>query len=176
MRLLPRAVMCVFLVVLASGLSAGTTVFSAAAPSPTILPTDAWTPTDVEEALVQRTNADRALFGLLPLEDDPALLAIARERAASQLGEAPLTHNDADGRSSLAQLFDAAGIQYVIGGENLARWDVTDPELIDHIEQALMASPTHRENILRPQFTRIAIGVASSGRQIVFAETYRAVD
>jgi uncharacterized protein YkwD len=45
----------------------------------------------------------------------------------------------------------------------------------ERVEQALMRSPSHRQNILEPTFNRIAIGAAtdSSGR-VVFAQIFRA--
>jgi uncharacterized protein YkwD len=130
----------------------------------------------VEHALLERTNLDRVRFGLKPLDDDPGVLPLARARAASQLGEPSLSHLDAGGEMALARLFQRDGAQYTLAGENLARWDLSDPDLIEHVEAAFMASPSHRENILAPEFSRLAVGVAARSTEIVFAEAYRAVD
>jgi uncharacterized protein YkwD len=51
-----------------------------------------------------------------------------------------------------------AGIIYSRAGENLAYAQST---AVAH--RALMDSPGHRENILRPEFTRIGIGVINAG-------------
>ena len=52
----------------------------------------------------------------------------------------------------------AAGITYTRAGENLAY-----AQSVAVAHRALMDSPGHRENILRPEFTRIGIGVINAG-------------
>ena len=43
------------------------------------------------------------------------------------------------------------------------------------VHQALMASPTHRANILESRFSRLAVGGTSDAQgQLVFAEIFRA--
>jgi len=58
--------------------------------------------------------------------------------------------------------------------KNLARSSVTDPTVTRRIEEALMKSPKHRDNILEPTFSRVSIGTATDASgQITFAEVYR---
>jgi uncharacterized protein YkwD len=52
----------------------------------------------------------------------------------------------------------AAKITYTRAGENLA---YAHSVAVAH--RGLMDSPGHRENILRPEFTRVGIGVVSAG-------------
>jgi len=62
---------------------------------------------------------------------------------------------------SLGSPFDrlqAAKISYTRAGENLA---YARSVAIAH--RGLMESPGHRENILRPEFTKVAIGVIAAG-------------
>jgi uncharacterized protein YkwD len=129
----------------------------------------------LELALLELTNADRIANGLAPLELDLDLLEIARTRAATQLTLASLSHYDADGQLDFVRLLAEAGLDYLLAGENLARLMGLDPNVPERVEQALMASPTHRQNILDPTFNRIAIGAAmdDSGR-VVFAQIFRA--
>jgi uncharacterized protein YkwD len=128
----------------------------------------------VEQAMLDLTNSDRVANGLDPLEFDPETLAIARERATSQLGTPSLTHYDANGDLAFVQLLADAQIGYQLAGENLARAAAEDASVTDTVEQALMKSPTHRKNILERTFTRVAIGSASDGHgQISIAEVYR---
>jgi len=127
-----------------------------------------------EQSLLDLTNADRVANGLPPLIADPELMGIARQRALSQLGTAPLNHYDADGSLAFVQLLTSARVAYQLAGENLARAAATDASVTERIEQALMKSPTHRKNILEKGFTRVAIGVAlDDSGQITFAEIYR---
>jgi len=59
-------------------------------------------------------------------------------------------------------------------GENLARSKELGPNGIEHIEGALMKSPTHRKNILEERFSRAAIGMAADANgRVAFAEIFR---
>jgi len=128
----------------------------------------------VEQAMLDLTNADRVANGLDPLEFDPETLAIARTRAASQLGTPTLTHYDANGELAFVHLLADAKVGYQLAGENLARAGAADGTVTGRVEQALMKSPTHRRNILERTFTRVAIGSATDGQgQITIAEVYR---
>jgi uncharacterized protein YkwD len=127
-----------------------------------------------EQALLVLTNADRAANGLSPLESDPETLAIARQRAASQIGTPKLSHFDAAGDMAFVGLLAGAQVRYQLAGENLARANNNDPAVIERIEHALMQSPMHRKNILEQSFNRVSIGAATDGNgQITFAEVYR---
>jgi hypothetical protein len=64
-------------------------------------------------------------------------------------------HVSPDGKTPLDWL-KAAGYNYLNAGENL----VIDRDTSKEAVTAWMNSPEHRENILRPQFTEIGVGVA----------------
>ncbi|HEY3118269.1 MAG TPA: CAP domain-containing protein [Chloroflexota bacterium] len=127
-----------------------------------------------EQALLDLTNADRLSRGLIPVKFDPALLPIARARAQAQVGSSTLSHVDGSGALAFVGLLSQAGIQYRLAGENLARVSSSGVNAAQQAEPALMASPTHRANILEPTFRVAAMGMAvdSNGRT-VFAEIYR---
>jgi len=128
----------------------------------------------VEQTMLDLTNADRVANGLDPLEFDPETLAIARERAASQLGTPSLSHYDSNGDLAFVHLLADAHVGYQLAGENLARAAAADATITGRVEQALMTSPTHRRNILERTFTRVAIGSATDGQgQLTIAEVYR---
>ena len=128
----------------------------------------------VEQGLLDLTNADRQANGLEPLEFDPETLAIARERAASQLGTPALSHYDSSGELAFVRMLATAQLGYQLAGENLARASADDVAVTQRVEQALMTSPAHRKNILEQGFKRVAIGAATnSAGQITFAEVYR---
>jgi len=128
-----------------------------------------------EQALVDLTNADRSANGVAPLSLDTDLLAIARQRAETQLGPQQLDHYDASGQLIFAELLQQSNLTYSLAGENLARASAKDPNVTTSVEQALMKSPDHRKNILERTFHRVAIGAATdtSNNQIAFAEVYR---
>ena len=132
-----------------------------------------------EAALLARVNADRAAHGLRALELDPELVAPARARAAAQRPGEALTHAAPEVTSCAFQrLLKEAGVRYGVAGENLARPRVapaTDAaETAAAAQRALMASDTHRQNILDPAFDRMAVGAmrGADGR-IVFAQLFR---
>ena len=128
----------------------------------------------VEQALLELTNADRGANGLAPLDFDPETLAIARERAAAQLGQDNLSHYDEQGLLAFVQLLDNAVLKYGLAGENLARGTLGSEDIIERIELALMKSPTHRKNILEIRYVRAAIGAATDANgRIAFAEIFR---
>jgi uncharacterized protein YkwD len=128
----------------------------------------------LEQTLLDLTNADRAMNGLPALDFDGETLAIARQRAASQLGQNNLSHYDERGLLAFVRLLDAASLRYDLAGENLARSSSSGADLTQRIERALMQSPTHRKNILEKRFARASIGVASDADgRVAFAEIFR---
>lgn len=110
-----------------------------------------------ERQLVTLTNAERVAAGLAPLELDPRLVPVARAHATEMFRLRYFAHVSPVTGSPFDRLV-AAGISYSRAGENLAyaRSVVT-------AHRGLMDSPGHRENILRPEFTRIGVGVISAG-------------
>ncbi len=126
-------------------------------------------------ALFDATNSERVRNGLAPVEPDPSLGPVAAARAASQLGSVALSHRDADGQLIFAGLLAASGIEFALAGENLARVSRFDASTPHFVAEALLASPTHRKNILEPSFNRLAVGAASGpdGRT-AFAQIFRA--
>jgi uncharacterized protein YkwD len=128
----------------------------------------------VEQALLDKTNADRVAHGLPALDFDFETLDIARERASQQLGPGSLNHYDDQGALAFVKLLERSKLNYGLAGENLARSKDEGSDVIERIEDALMKSPTHRKNILEQRFSRAAIGMArdNDGR-IAFAEIFR---
>jgi uncharacterized protein YkwD len=128
-----------------------------------------------EQALLELTNADRITNGVPALDFDPATLAIARQRAASQLAPDNLTHFDEHGLLAFVRLLQESSLPYALAGENLARSSGSESaDLLPRIEQALMQSPTHRRNILDTRFSRAAIGMAvNPAGRVAFAEIFR---
>ena len=102
-------------------------------------------------------NQERANAGLAALALDPALTEVARRHSADMLARGYFAHTSPDGRDPAGRLA-AAGITYRIAGENLAL-----APTLQLAHTGLMNSPEHRENILRPDFGRVGIGILDGG-------------
>jgi uncharacterized protein YkwD len=130
---------------------------------------------DVEMALFQLTNADRARAGLPPVTFAPELLDIARQRASAQNANQALNHFDGAGDLAFVRLIADRGLSYRLIGENLARLtraEGVDPE---RAEALLMSDPAHRANILDPTYDRLAVGSATDGAgQLVLVQIFGA--
>ena len=128
-----------------------------------------------------RVNSGRRMFSRCPGESINARCATATDCAYARFSPArayviPAAFSRSKGEPAIGDSwlkyfghespvagspFDrlkAAGITYARAGENLAY-----AQSVAVAHRALMDSPGHRENILRPEFTRIGIGVISAG-------------
>src|SRR5260221_5212679 len=107
-------------------------------------------PSEVERL----TNVERAKNGLPAVTDNPVLDAAALAKGHDMLAKGYWAHVAPDGTQPWA-FFISAGYSYRYAGENLAR-DFSDA---NSAVNAWMASPTHRENMLSPNYKEIGIGV-----------------
>ncbi len=109
----------------------------------------------ISSSLVDMTNADRRAKTLGILSINPELTAAAQSKANDEAAKGYFAHTSPDGHNSW-YWFTQAGYHYKYAGENLAV-DFTDSK---DVENAWLASPTHRANILNPQYTEIGIATA----------------
>ncbi|MBU2158962.1 CAP domain-containing protein [Patescibacteria group bacterium] len=100
-------------------------------------------------------NEDREKNGVAALVPDELLAEAAQLKANDMAEKGYFSHVDPLGRAPWYWL-DQVGYSYTYAGENLAV-DFKDSE---DVEEAWMNSPTHRANIVKPQYTRIGIGTA----------------
>ena len=106
------------------------------------------------------TNQNRIDNGLSALTVNPLLTQAAQLKAEDMAQNSYYAHIGPDGKSPLYWL-TRVGYKYLNAGENLVIDRTTSEQAVD----AWMSSPDHRENILRPQFTEIGVGVASGQYQ-----------
>ncbi|MBC8446215.1 MAG: LysM peptidoglycan-binding domain-containing protein [Chloroflexi bacterium] len=117
-----------------------------------------WAPPTAEEIrqveleIIRLTNEARREHGLHELVEDPVLMDISRERAREIVSD--YSH---DG-------FPSAWERHGLGndrwhGENIGGAPALTPDAGRSAVLVWMGSPGHRENILRPEFTRIGVGV-----------------
>ena len=110
-----------------------------------------------ERQLFDLVNEERTQRGLDALVWDERLVPVARAHSQEMFTLKYFSHESPTSGSPFDRLKDAQ-ISYSRAGENLAY-----AQSITVAHRALMDSPGHRENILRPEFTRIGIGVINGG-------------
>lgn len=107
-------------------------------------------------------NAERAKESLSPLTLDYRLCLAAQVRAEEATKS--FSHIRPNGTRCFTVLAEA-GITYHSAGENLAGHFQTTEAAV----KAWMASPTHKENILSPKYSRIGMGYVAEGNyQAIF--------
>ncbi len=107
------------------------------------------------EELVRLTNEKRKEAGVAPLILNQELSSAAKAKASYMFEKNFWAHVAPDGTTPWYFIKDA-GYQYQYAGENLARGFNSAPDVVD----AWMASPSHRENLLSPNYKDIGFAVA----------------
>jgi hypothetical protein len=106
--------------------------------------------------LLRFTNEQRESHGLTALKLDPELSNAAAAKAQHMFHGNYWAHISPDGTTPWF-FIKKSGYEYLYAGENLARGYTTAPEVVD----AWMASPSHRENILSPQYNDVGFAIAT---------------
>jgi len=143
---------------------------------------------ELERAVHERINAERARHDLAPLTFDPALAAIARDHSENMLAEGFFSHTDPEGRDPTRRalaakypIFREVGEANRVGiGENIyscstfttsatvyhgdvkeVTYEWISPEqLVEKTVIGWMTSPGHRRNVLEPAYIHQGIGIA----------------
>lgn len=142
----------------------------------------------IERAVFEAANEARQRQGLSALGSDAALAQIARKHSARMAMAGFFAHRDDLGQQP-ADRAQADGYDYRRFGENLfkgALWDTrttrrsplgevsvayswhTPATLADEVVEGWLMSPSHRENLLSPDYARMGIGVATDDESEVF--------
>lgn len=106
------------------------------------------------EEVIRLTNIQRTNNGLSPLTSNSTLSQAALAKGNDMLAKGYWAHFAPDGTTPWI-FFLSFGYKYKYAGENLAR-DFSDAS---SAVNAWMNSPTHKENILNPNYKDIGIGV-----------------
>ncbi len=113
--------------------------------------------TDINvQQLVAGTNAKRAEAGLSPLTLNSTLSVAAANKAADMFAKNYWAHNSPIG-STPWDFITGAGYRYTVAGENLAKNFSTSGGVVD----AWMASPSHRENLLKAGYRDVGFAVVN---------------
>ena len=105
--------------------------------------------------LLALMNAERARAGVPALVLSPRISAVAQAFACEAAARRDIAHIASDG-SSLTERLRRGGISATMVAENNASFYRTPEQVM----AAWMASPHHRENILRPNARLVGIGQA----------------
>jgi uncharacterized protein YkwD len=118
-----------------------------------------------EKAILDLTNKERAKKKLAPLKPNAVLCRVARAHSANMAKQNQMNHV-LDGKNPAERTLEA-GYDYKHVGENLGE-SVGDPPPPAAVVRGWMNSQHHRDNILKPEFTEIGLGIARSGRGNVY--------
>lgn len=108
------------------------------------------------ERVIELTNQKRAELGLAPLTNNGLLNEVAKRKAADMFAFNYWAHTSPSGRDPWS-FFKEVGYKYIYAGENLAR-DFMDSE---GVVEAWMNSPSHRDNIVNPNYKEIGVAVVN---------------
>ena len=123
---------------------------------------------DLEQRMLDLVNQERAAAGLRPLAPDPELTEVARQHSTDMFARGYFAHDTPEGLSPFDRM-RAANVRFLTAGENLAL-----APTLSVAHTGLMNSPGHRENILRPQFGRVGIGIMDGGlRGLMISQEFR---
>jgi len=112
-------------------------------------------------------NGERANAGLSPVAIDGRLVDLARERSNDMMTRGYFSHTTPEGKM-VFDLLDARGIYSPYAGENLARSNAEDSQVVQLALSGFMNSPTHRKIVLSPHYTYLGIGQATSPEGIKY--------
>jgi len=128
-------------------------------------------PTVSATEVLNLINQDRQNEGLSPLELDPTLNLAAFAKAEDMLSKKYFNHIGPDGTEpwDFLKIF---GYKYSYAGENLAMGFMDAEEL----EKSWMSSPTHRANILSPNFSDVGLAIVERDNTTLVVQFFGSKD
>lgn len=113
--------------------------------------------TDIQtDKLLVLTNQKRVENGLGPLQIDNRLSNAASQKAADMFTNNYWAHNSPAGKTPW-DFINSSGYVYTVAGENLAKNFADSSGVVE----AWMNSPTHKENILRSEYSDVGFAVVN---------------
>lgn len=114
--------------------------------------------TSDEQEMLALINKERTANNLQPLQADSQATNVARIKSQDMIDNNYFSHNSPTYGSPFDML-KQFGVHYVAAGENIA-----GNSTLQAAHDALMNSPGHRANILKPEYTHIGIGIINGGQ------------
>lgn len=118
------------------------------------------------EEIFQLLNRSRVAAGQSPLAWSDALAGVGEDHATEMYLDGYFSHVS-PGTGTIGDRMQARGLTYRLAGENLAL--AATPDLV---HDGLMDSPGHRENILRPEFRRVGVGVVDGPLGLMVVQVF----
>ncbi len=140
---------------------------SRAASSQTVLSGTPVNFSSIEAQILSLINSTRASHGLSILSANQMLTDLARLRSSDMVSRNYFSHHSPDGKN-IKHLFNQYGVTYRNFGENLGNASPASYGSPNAFLNAWMNSPSHRDNMLRSNYTLIGVGVTDGGgRRVV---------
>jgi len=108
------------------------------------------------QKLYELTNSERQKYNLPPLNYNEKLASAAYQKALDMFAKNYWAHFGPNGETPWQFILNS-GYQYEYAGENLAKNFLFSQNVVS----AWMNSPTHRENILKKEYTDIGLAVVN---------------
>ena len=122
---------------------------------------------DYENQVAAMINNVRVENGLNAIAADGSLNAVAEIRSQDLLNRNYFSHYTPEG-TNVFDVMRSSGVSFRYSGENLAQSAPASAGTVEGFLNAWMNSPTHRDNILRAQYTKIGVSMAEiDSRRVV---------
>ena len=122
---------------------------------------------EYENAIAAMINNVRAANGINALAADNTLNSVAGIRSQDLIDRNYFSHYTPEGTNVFNVMKDN-GVSYSYAGENLAQSAPASAGTVEGFLNAWMNSQTHKDNILRAQYTRIGVSMAEiDSRRVV---------
>jgi uncharacterized protein YkwD len=112
-----------------------------------------------EAAMVKLLNADRTAVGLVPVQVDSRLMAIARARSNDMVAKGYFSHTQPDGRN-VFDILTAAHITWYTAGEIIAWNNYPIDSTTSAANRQWMGSPGHHAIIVSTSYNYVGVGLA----------------
>lgn len=131
-------------------------------------------PSALELEVLTRTNQERVARGLGPLEWDNLAAQVARAHGLDMLRRGYFAHVNPEGDSAADRLHKAGAVEVEVG-ENLAFYEnYPDPRIPAEAVRGWMNSPRHRDNLLKPDYTHLGVGLVRLGNRVMVVQNFLA--
>jgi uncharacterized protein YkwD len=117
--------------------------------------------------LFNAINSSRLQYGMPSLAADGCVTYLAQVRSNDLAANGYFAHESPSGQSAFT-LLDSYGIPSGWAGENLARNNYPTDQTVAVAIRDLMASPSHRENILNSHYSALGVAVTLDGTGIYY--------
>lgn len=117
---------------------------------------------DFERRVIELCNIERENRGIPLLEEEDALMNLARIKAQDMIDENYFSHTSPKYGNNFSML-NSFKINYMAAAENIAEGQITPEEVVG----CWMGSEIHRENILNNLFTKVGVGTAMDENGVI---------